>query len=831
MAGVIQVNGTRGELTPFLHSRIDIDLYQAGWRMARNWVSLRFGGMTRMPGTVYMGAQRDGATVSARWLPFKFNREQTYAIEATPLAFRFWNALGQVEASPGVPYAITTPYTQDDLPLLKTRQIGDLVYITCAGKATQVLTRNSETNWTIEDYEAQDGPYLPLNTSPTTLTPASYGSLTPVMSGLTTPSGTVTSTGSEASAWQVFDQRGDTYAEWSATTSGFVAYELASGNAIVNRYWVQGPDSEQAAKMPISWVVEGSNNGSSWVALDTRQAQNGWTGGEVRFYEFANETAYVHHRFRWLSNDDTGGTPDTRITEIVFNRDAASQTAFNLTASSVTGLNNGTGFQTSDVGRSIRLRGSDGIWRWAEIVSRTSTTVVTIKMHGHALPDLSPIINWRMSLFGTVPGFPTAIGIHEDRLVFAGYPEDPTGIVTSVSADYDNFNVSSPVVDDDAVSVRMSGGELNAITWLSDGPDIIVGTEGSIRALGRNENARAFAPGNTRQRTETEIGTSYIEPIKIEQMLLVLDTYRSRFYEVGYSEEVQGYIGRELSALNEHLTGKGVKSWAYQASPHKIIWCVTDEGTLLAATYDREEKVFGVTECELGPDSFVEAVLTLPSTDKDGDQLWLTVRRTVNGATVRYVERLSAFYREGYSEQEYPIYAHSAGVYEGAASATVTGLDYLMGVTVGVWADGLDLGDATIVDGGAEGGVLTLPGGFTAETIVWGIRANSRLETLRLASMGPSSGPQIGQRVNLVGALVDYYQTTALSAGTLNSVMPIRVEADQEENPYAPAVLRSGSFWIGMDDSWENNGVCVIETNSMHPATVLSITMFPEGEP
>src|SRR5690606_3969187 len=125
---------------------------------------------------------------------------------------------------------------------------------------------------------------------------------------------------------------------------------------------------------------QGSNDGSTWVTIDSRQGETAWGGGETRFFEFANKTAYRYHRFQWLGNDDPGGTPDTRIAEIGFNRAAASQMAFNLTASSTTGINDGDGFKTTDVGRSIRLQGSDGRWRWAEIISRVSSTVVTIKL-------------------------------------------------------------------------------------------------------------------------------------------------------------------------------------------------------------------------------------------------------------------------------------------------------------------------------------------------------------------------------------------------------------------------------------------------------------------
>lgn len=675
MPEYIQVNLTRGEVTPLLQARADLDHYRGGAARMRNWVPLRFGGVTRMPGSVYYGAAKH-ADRYARWLGFEFKRDQTYAIEAGHLYFRFWNYLGQVESGgPPTPYEVVTPYVEADLPFLQYRQLGDVLYITCEGYAPRTLTRTSETNWTLALYDPQDGPFLPTNSTTTTLTPS------------------------------------------------------------------------------------------------------GTTG------------------------------------------------AITITMSSTTGVNEGDGFYLNDVGRHVRFLPSDGVWRWGKISAVGSTTTATITFQGTALPNTNPSTNWRLGAWSAATGYPATVGIFEDRLGFGGTIYEPLNVWYTVNGDYDNFAVSAPLVDDDALNLRMTGGKLNAVQWLADGRDILVGTEGSLRAVGRNDASGALSQTNSRQRTESAVPCSYVPPILIENMVLMLDIYRTRLLEAGYTQEVDGYMARELSALNEHLISYGIRDWAYQSTPHKVIWGVNDEGTLLAATYDRDQEVFGVSECDLGLGAYVEAILTLPGIDKDGDQIWFIVRREIDGNVVRYVEYLSAFYREGITEQDYPIYAHAAGVYEGVSTNSIAGLDHLEGETVGVWVDGVDAGDFVVT-----GGEVTFQEELEGELIVFGLRYTSDLQTLRLAISDQQGGLSLGKRVNVSHVLLDLYQSYAVSAGTPSGMTELRPEVAVEEDPYEPAVLRTGSYTINPDDSWENAGVVIVQTNSMHPATVRMLTTVVEVE-
>jgi len=92
----------------------------------------------------------------------------------------------------------------------------------------------------------------------------------------------------------------------------------------------------------------------------------------------------------------------------------------------------------------------------------------------------------------------------------------------------------------------------------------------------------------------------------------------------------------------------------------------------------------------------------------------MIVKRTINGATVRYVEVLEGLYsaprREDYAtealwqaallaDQERAFAVDSGLTYDGVATTTITGLDHLEGETVKVWANGGTHPDVVVSSG------------------------------------------------------------------------------------------------------------------------------------
>lgn len=679
-----QINLTRGELSPLLGARFDLDHYRAGLGRMSGWVPLRYGGATKSPGTLFRGFTKFPDRRS-RGMSFMFSRAQTYNIEVGHNYFRFRTLEGAVLAG-GVPYEIATPYKEEDLRFLQWRQIGDVMYLACAGYRPHTLTRLSETNWVLAPYITVDGPYLDINLTSTTMD--------------------------------------------------------ASG-------------------------VSG---------------------------------------------------------------------AVTITASSAAPINGGAGFQEpGDIGRSLRYLNSNGRWYWFRITDVTSPTEVSAEFGGTDAGSLDPMPNhdatknWRLGSWSDFHGWPRAVGFFEERLLWGGTDRQRTHVWATVSqaTEYSDFSVQAPVLEDDSLTAVLTGGQLEVIQWMADGFDIVLGTEGSLRALGENGTDKAFGPLNYRQRSQTAIPASSIPGFFIENVLVFLDVYNAQLYEAIYSTEARAYVAKELSSLNEHLLAKGVTSIAYQKTPHKIIWASTRDGDLLAITYDRDQEVFGVSEVPVGNGGIVEDVMTLPGRDRDGDQLWLTVRREIGGEVVRTIETLAAFYRVGLTDQVAPVYGYCGGIYDGAPTRTLDFLQDFAGETFGVWADAIDVGDATV----DEDGVLELPDTIDVATkIVWGYRTSRLMRTLRLADTGQGE-PSAGKPLNVARAYIDLYQTGTLRVGAGHKTVDdyddgldyIRPDDNSEQNPYEAYQLRDGYFEAVMDGDWESNGVLTIESNSMYPATVLAI--------
>jgi hypothetical protein len=310
--------------------------------------------------------------------------------------------------------------------------------------------------------------------------------------------------------------------------------------------------------------------------------------------------------------------------------------------------------------------------------------------------------------------------------------------------------------------------------------------------------------------------------VVVENALMFLDLFEQRLYEAMYTYEVDGYLAREASALNEHLFAAGVVEIVYLQHPHSIIVGRRYDGKLIFFTYDRANKVAGATLVDYGGE--VESILDLPgATSTD---LWMVVKRTIDGDTVRYVERMAEFWRSEYTVQGLPVYAASALYYDGAPGSILTGLDHLEGETLGVWADGRDVGDAVV-----SGGELTLPYSLSAEQVVVGKRMPWHVQTLRLSQIGNQDGSGLGRAVTIVSGYLDIYESAGIFFGAPGLSDELRFEDESEVNPDEPEPLRSGMHVGPVDDNWRNNGVLDIQGDKMYPVTLRAIQLSVDGEP
>lgn len=330
-----------------------------------------------------------------------------------------------------------------------------------------------------------------------------------------------------------------------------------------------------------------------------------------------------------------------------------------VTATSIVGINGGTGFQTTDVGRLIRFKDAAGNWTWLTITGHTSTTVVTATISGPDASATTATVNWRLGVWSDTTGWPVTGAFFQDRLVLPGassYPDrwdmSKTGGYGATFALYAPTELDGAVSDDNAISRTLPSRRVNAIQWAEeDATGLIMGTTGREWVIRASSANQVLTPGNAKSDPISSKKSAFIQPVLAESGLVFVQKARRKFLDMTFSFDLDRLKPRDITLAAEHITVTQITSMAYQQEPVNVIWCVRGDGTLLGMTYYPDEKVFGWHRHIIGGSfstgqAVVESISVTPSTDGSRDELWLIVKRTVNSITRRYVEYMTRYYED-----------------------------------------------------------------------------------------------------------------------------------------------------------------------------------------
>jgi len=816
----LQDSFVRGEVSPRLHARASLDFYRSALSLCENFITMPHGGIRKRGCTYFAGEVKSSAS-AVRLIPFIFSADQAYCLEFGNLYIRVYAygaRVGTVE--------VVSPWATADLDDLFFYQSADVMWIAHPAYQTRTLTRESNTTWTLATLTVEDGPYLDINTTSTTLTPAKTGSATPLMTDNTTPSGTVSSSDGGTDSYKLFDQDNATQVNIGTGSTATVTYDFGSGvSKVVDAYGLTAPaDNGSTGDMPSQWRFQGSSDGSTWATLDAQTSQSGWIGSETRYYDFENEASFRYYRFLFGGGGGTDGVVTT-MAEISLHQAASDQTPFNLTASSTTGINDGAGFKTTDVGRAIRLLGSDALYRWAEIVSRTSATVVTVRMHGQVLPDTSPIVNWRLGAWSTETGWPDSVTVFEERLSFG----KSRRINASKTGDFTNFAVGEK--DDDALEfLEAGGGQANDIVWIEDSDGaLIIATAGGIRALSGSGIDEALTPSSFKNRKSRTYGAARIAPVDAGSSFVYVTRSRRQLAEL-VADNAGRFASSDIAVVNEHIPKKGVIELGFQSDPDPFIWFPVDTGELGCYTLQADQEVRGVTRHKAGGAlsgsswPAIERCVVTPG-QNGPDDVWLVVRRTINGATKRYIEVMQPPFE--YADLEDAVQVDCALSYSGAATGTLTGLSHLEGQTVDVLAINKVYRGLTV-----SGGSVTLPGGATTTKATVGLPVTALADTLEL-DVGGKDGSLLGRRKKVSAVILSLFETD-LSGLTIRSLMrgawePVKLPTNVASD--GTISLFTGNVAVPIDDSWEGMGKVEIRHVNPTPCTIRGLTPIFDSEP
>lgn len=260
-------------------------------------------------------------------------------------------------------------------------------------------------------------------------------------------------------------------------------------------------------------------------------------------------------------------------------------------------------------------------------------------------------------------GNPTNISMFQDRMCLSYLNQ----FCFSKSNAHTDFGVSSPLVATDAGKYAIFPDHPPNIGWMLAGNTLCYGTpSGAWRVSGNSDilSGVALAIIPTQQ---AGVGGSKTQGVVADDIIIFVQKNGLRLHSFAYQEAEAKYMTTDLNFLASHIIESPVKQIAYQREPEPTLWAVTDDGQLLSMAYSRQMQSVGWARHDLG--GTVESVAVIPGANED--YVWVIVNRTIEDATVRYVEMLAP---RAFDSIEDCHYVDSGIVWDGGAAKTVTSI-------------------------------------------------------------------------------------------------------------------------------------------------------------
>lgn len=735
----------------------------------------------------------------------------------------------------GLVYSIDSPYVEADLEYIRDLQSLDVIYLFNKNKKPYKLKRNDTYDWEFEAIKFIDGPYMDVNETSTVITPSATGNAIPNMTSNSLPAGYTASASSNVTGldpYMAFDAS-PTATMWQSNTAqaGILQIQLSAGQVVDGYSIVVGTKNDNTSFLskdyaPSTFTFEGSNDGSNWTVLDRHRNYVLYDGGKSRFFELNNAVSYTYYRIN-IEAVTRNGAANPIIGKLVLRSTAS--TSIDLTASSVTGINGGQGFLATDVGRLLRLQGTDGIWRPFEITAHTSTTVVTAKLLGEPLVNLEPMQKWRLGHWSDTSGWPVCCTFFQDRLWAAGSAQFPDLIVGSFSQRYEEMTPSDPdgvVTDEHSIVRRLNSRRLSRIKWLAEGDKgLLAGTGSREWIITTVDGAgKTITPDNAKATGASSRGSSNMEPVLIDLQVLYGQRSGRTLREFAYVYDVDSYKSPSMSLLSSHLGVSPFVQMAYAAEPYSIVWLRRLDGSVVGLTYNRDENVIGWHRHDFSG-GIIESMITLPSADKLQDTLWMVVRRVVDGRSVRYIEILTRFWDFDMTIES-AHFVDCALRYSGDPTDVVFGLQHLEGREVYGLADNIPFGPTEITNG-----TLTLE--REASNIIVGLGFDAECETSGLEN-GAQDGTAQGKEKRIYRFMANVWSSYGGEIGTWNEdknepfyepVAPYPAPLDE----VAPIELYSGLVGpIVPQPGYEKRGSVFFRRKKESPLPFNVISIMPQ---
>lgn len=287
-----------------------------------------------------------------------------------------------------------------------------------------------------------------------------------------------------------------------------------------------------------------------------------------------------------------------------------------------------------------------------------------------------------LTQFGTDDNNPGAVAFFEQRFMAGGTNDDPLDVFGSASGDFENF-IQDAEDDSSALQYSLLSDKVDAINWLLGEQYLMVGTSGGVWRLGASSPTDPLTAANVVAKRQLASGVKDMDAEMVQDSIIYVQRGGTTVRKATWKWENDKYVAQDVTRIARHITKgetlalSGIVDMDYQAEPVSILWSVRADGQLLGMVYEPDENIY--PWFRITTDGEFESVAVITGEDKE-DQVWVIVKREIDGNTVRYVEFFKP--HELFGQYEDAFFVDSGLTWEGEDAVEVTAISQAAECTI-----------------------------------------------------------------------------------------------------------------------------------------------------
>lgn len=419
------------------------------------------------------------------------------------------------------------------------------------------------------------------------------------------------------------------------------------------------------------------------------------------------------------------------------------------------------------------------------------------------LGGTDPTEVWSEGAWSDVQGWPDEVALFEGRMWWSGQGRNYGSFP-------DGFSIFDPSIEGDSqpINRRVGEGAVNSTNWILPLQHLIIGTDGAEWSVRSTSLDEPLTPSNYNVKARTTKGSAAVPAVIADNSGYFIGRTGETVFELAYDAQSYGYTALDAMMLVPELGEPGLRRLGVQQTPDLRLHVARNDGTVAILVRDSAENVLCWVKMET--DGIVEDITVLPGAAED--RVYYRVRRTIDGADVRYLERwaLESECRGGALNKMADSFVTGTGA--------ITGLDHLEGETVVIWGDGTDHGTAVVSGGEVDQS-------YTA----WcaGLPYTAQYQSAKLAGE-TALGLSLTQRsrVNSIGLVLADTHAQGLRYGPSFETM------DDLPLVESGATVDPDSVWESYDEGmiefpgdWSTDNRVCLEGAAPRPCTVLAVVL------